>query len=582
MTKFSKKSSSTSLNSNLCIQGVTKPYNPLDHFQVCMDIVKYQNLPIPDTHKTFHEAYKRYISFERYPYSERRFNIDTTQKPCLISCSDVNKYMSELVMPKIIDKLKFNYNWAMERWKFMYKKRIVIERFQSAVKRIIEKINCEKSLISIKCSPWIHFMPDPYKDSTIYSTRYCLKKMKDKNFTYFICGDEFCNEIKYSIFKINSFDNNLEDDEEEDIMLPSSFNNNFNYKEIKEKKSILKTSLDNKDYNSKKYNHNNTEFVYFVKKIIMERRRTNPSGDPWDAFFYIHMEPDKNDLIFKINKKEMSIEKKIDDTTMKNIEKEIIDNDESMIDSTYSDTSSISPNLESENNKFDVLNVKRGEISSCDKTDEKNEKASEKSNFEIDSNNDLFNKEDNNKIIHYEYSNESMGLSRHLNLLNKSSSNFINRNRRPSLVKEAISEKEINVYNKNIPIVNHVATRDRGTNTLPMINKKSETVPHKIKPIQNNKIFLPNISKKGTNSIPNWKVTSIVRHSPDGKTTSNRSFYLPRISHTNLAPPQVISFNMFNLHNSFPQIGMLSRPTSSSNKIFVPTPRQNHSPSSFL
>uniref|UniRef100_A0A0K0F241 MADF domain-containing protein n=1 Tax=Strongyloides venezuelensis TaxID=75913 RepID=A0A0K0F241_STRVS len=593
MTRFSKKSSTISLNSNISVPSVPKPYNPLEHLEICINITKNCNLPIPDTHKSFYESYLKYISFKKYPQIERRFEVDTIKKPLIVSCCDATHYMTELALPEKINKLKFNYNWAMERWKIMYKKRIAIERFRNSVEKIIEisKRNLNNNFVSIKCDPWLHYMSDPYLDSTVYSTKYCLRKIKEKYHSYFVYDDELFTEVRYPSHYLYNLKETINDSDEDDIQLPSSFNNTYNYKEtLKEKKSKKKLSTriePNKKYNTSNHSPHHIEFIYFVKKIIMERKRTNPSGDPWDAFFYIHMAPDKKNLIFKMNKNEMIIKKNDPVSGVKRIDEEIIKENNTIISLSNStsltsqlsdynnDTNSISDdviNMENDNN-IEIIEKNKEDFEKLDLNDDKWRK--------VDKNYD--HKEKSITVASPKYSTQSMGLSRNTILPDKLFLQHPKNKNNVNLVDEKISEK-VEVVIPPIPKVTSVDVRDVGTNTLPLLYKNSQINNSRFKySYSEKKKHLPTNSRKQTAGSINWKVTSVVRYSPDGRTTSNRSFFLPRIVRPPYKPLPKTSVNIPFSNNSrtLPPLTTSPRPSSSFQNTTTQPSHQNLFPKLF-
>uniref|UniRef100_A0A0K0DUF5 HMG box domain-containing protein n=1 Tax=Strongyloides stercoralis TaxID=6248 RepID=A0A0K0DUF5_STRER len=582
MTRFSKKSSTISLNSSLSIFSTSKPYNPLDHFEICINITKNINLPIPESHKSFYDSYIRFISFKKYPQVDRRFEIDTSKRPLIVSCYDATKYMTELALPEKYDKLKYNFNWSMERWKIMYKKRIAIEKFKNLIKKVMNNLRPKKTIVSIKCDPWIHYMPDPYQDSTVYSTKYCLKKIQEENCSYFVCDEEYFSEDKYHYFYLNDFNETLEDSEDEDIELPSSFNNNYNYKEglitVKRKKKLNTKNLQSTGYKMSNNNSHKNEFIYFVKKIIMERKKTNPSGDPWDAFFYIHMKPDKKNLTFKINRKEIKNEKHFPIPRVECLDEQII-NDENEI---ISPLCSISLSPQSSDYDNGILSSIT-EITNDNSTEliEKNEEIVEKKSLNNEENNQTDKNEDlksnDNTINSPKYLNESMGLSRKITLDNKSFLQFAKINNTTNHDGNKISEKE-EIIVESIPKNVVIESCDRGTNTLPSIYKQLPVKNSKYKRFHYEKIKVsPRTSKKQSLPQLKWKVSTVVRYSPDGKTHLNRSFYLPRIVRPNLQkiPIPPISIPFSTNPSVLPQLISTTRPSSSLKNNPISASRQN-------
>lgn len=260
------------------------------------------------------------------------------------------------------------------------------------------------------------------------------------------------------------------------------------------------------------------------------------------------------------------------------LDENITDNDNEIISPLCS--TSLSPKSSDYDNQIlsdvsEIENVNDTELIEKNKEDFEKLNLNDKECNQLDKNDNFIANED---IINSpKYSNESMGLSRKINSVNNLPPQFFKINNIIKHNDDNISEKE-EIIIQPISKDNIIKSCDHETNTLPLIYKKTQMYTRKYKNVygEKKKTF-PIISKKQIIQPLNWKVSTIVRYSPDGKTHSNRSFYLPRIVCSNLQQLPKTSVNVPFSSNlsSLPQLSSTSRPPSSLKNNFISSSRQN-------
>uniref|UniRef100_A0AC35U1V9 RUN domain-containing protein n=1 Tax=Rhabditophanes sp. KR3021 TaxID=114890 RepID=A0AC35U1V9_9BILA len=430
-------------------------FNPFGYLIECADYIKDPSKPIKTPECEFFAESLRMMEVVRnVGRDDTRFNEEI--KPCLVSCRDVDHYyFSNLISRGTFLNIQTKYDWALISHQKMERKQQLKETFIRVVRKIFKTKAKE---VVVEGDPFSFFMARGITLTKLFNLPVkAIKKLISK-----------------------SFDSDDDDVSDNEIVNPKSIS-----------QSLEKTSKSTK--------HINTIFVYCVKKLIIERKRTNPSLDPWDSFFYISMSPDKYNPTFRMT---LSAEKAL--SANRPLSKDLITInpfEQATIDKGPLQRKSIEPNmLPSEVNIMDAKRIKQQQYGKSQSPLAKIDRKVVLDGFSV--------------------KNDAISL--------------------PVLV----SENKGNQFNMTtiqenkalfLPPITGGMTRDVATgmsdfNSFPKIGKKKPQRQSINETVFQNHLSIPALPRARSNSNPGWRFTNIVRHSPNGRTTSNRSFYLPYLA----------------------------------------------------